>query len=86
MIHDDPSPALYRLYESADGWIFLAAPRQRDADGLKEDLPLGSGSLRDLVSKSVPRGRLAPRPRVEAVGHLGGVRSSLTRADACPGG
>jgi crotonobetainyl-CoA:carnitine CoA-transferase CaiB-like acyl-CoA transferase len=34
---------LYRLYESAEGWVFLAAPSEREWAGLKQALPAATG-------------------------------------------
>jgi crotonobetainyl-CoA:carnitine CoA-transferase CaiB-like acyl-CoA transferase len=37
---------LYRLYESAQGWVFLAAPSEREWDALRQAMP-GSAGLAD---------------------------------------
>ena len=39
--------ALYRLYEAADGWVFLAAPSQREWERLTGVLPSGGALAED---------------------------------------
>jgi crotonobetainyl-CoA:carnitine CoA-transferase CaiB-like acyl-CoA transferase len=62
---------LYRLYEAADGWVFLAAPTEAEREALVEALALDPGLEDDALSQ-VLADRLATRPAAEWEAELAG--------------
>jgi crotonobetainyl-CoA:carnitine CoA-transferase CaiB-like acyl-CoA transferase len=69
---------LYRLYETADGWVFLAAPEEDDWESLARTLALPTG-LRDKPEELARRLSEAFRPRT-----ADDVEAELTAVDvAC---
>jgi crotonobetainyl-CoA:carnitine CoA-transferase CaiB-like acyl-CoA transferase len=73
---------LYRLYRAADGWVFLAAPAERDWPALAAALDLSDPRFATAASRAANPGPLAAA--LEAVFAAGGKHeweAKLTAAD-----